>query len=114
MGASGTAILDFGAFPGTSEAAVTVTGQAGIVSGSLVECWRLPTVATADKTIDEQRIERFTVLADTIIAATGFTIRGFEDADPSNVKLNSSVTRDKDQFQRNRIYGKYNIGWVWL
>ena len=34
--ASGTATLDFGAFPGKTDASVAVTGQAAIVAGSLV------------------------------------------------------------------------------
>ena len=49
MGAQGSTTLTFGAFPGGSDASVTVTGQAGILAGSLVEAWILP-AATADHT----------------------------------------------------------------
>ena len=39
MGATGTATLNFGSTPGTNRVTTTVTGQASIVSGSLVEAW---------------------------------------------------------------------------
>ncbi len=65
MGASGTAALDFGAFPGKSDASVAVTGQAGIVSGSLVEAWIRPE-ATADHTADEHMLETLKVFAGNI------------------------------------------------
>ena len=104
--ATGTATIDFGAFPGTSEASIAVTGQASIVAGSLVEAWRMPTVATADKTVDEQRIDRLSVYATDIVAGTGFTIRGYDDARPA--------WRDAfAQAQPQRIYGKFLIGWAW-
>jgi hypothetical protein len=35
MGAQGQTTIDFGAFPGKSDASVAVTGQAAIVAGSL-------------------------------------------------------------------------------
>lgn len=39
MGAHGVTQVDFGVFPGSSHATVTVTGQAGFVAGSEVEAW---------------------------------------------------------------------------
>ena len=48
MGASGTATLDFGVFPGSSVATVDVSA-AGVVVTSAVEAWIRP-VATADHT----------------------------------------------------------------
>ena len=92
MGASGTTTIDFGAFPGKTDASVDVTGQGSIVSGSLVEAWLRP-VDTADHTADEHRVEEIQVVADTIVAATGFTIFGRT---------------------RNRlIYGLWTVAWVW-
>ena len=75
MPAQGTATLDFGAFPGASDATVVVTGQAGIGAGSLVEAWLIP-VATADHSADEHLVETLKVQAGSIVAGTGFTIRG--------------------------------------
>jgi hypothetical protein len=92
MGASGTATLDFGTFPGNSDATVAVTGQSGIVSGSLVEAWIRP-VATADHNEDEHRVEEIQVDADTIVAGTGFTIFG--------------------RTRNYPLYGLWTVAWVW-
>lgn len=102
MSSSGTATLDFGAFPGASDTSVAVTGQAGIVSGSLVEAWIRP-VATADHSADEHMVETIKVFAGNIVAATGFTIYGFNDgqeADPEGVA--------------SRLYGTWTVAWVWV
>jgi len=72
----GTAILDFGAFPGKSDASVAVTGQAAIVAGSVVNAWLRP-VDTVDHTTDEHMVETLKIFAANIIAGTGFTIYGF-------------------------------------
>jgi len=93
MGAQGTADLDFGVFPGKTDATVAVTGQAGIVSGSLAEAWIRP-VATADHSADEHAVEELEVYARDIVAGTGFTIQG--------------VTRSKQ-----RLYGVWKAAWCW-
>ena len=93
MGAQGTATLNFGAFPGTTDTTVTVTGQGSIVAGSLVEAWiRLET--TAEHSADEHWVEELEISAGNIVAATGFTIYG--------------ITRSK-----TRLYGNWTVGWVW-
>lgn len=91
--ATGTASLDFGAYPGNSQASVAVTGQGSIVSGSLVEAWIRP-AATADHTADEHILDPPHVVAANIVAATGFTIYG--QAKPGQT-----------------LYGIYNIAWAW-
>lgn len=127
MGAQGTAVLDFGAFPGLSDASVAVTGQAAIVAGSLVEAWIRP-VATADHTADEHMVETLKVFAGNIVAATGFTIYGFNTSEINEplerfrgktVPLLGSLT-DPPAVQQptrggqgTRIYGTWTIAWVW-
>lgn len=101
MGAQGTATLDFGAFPGKSDASVAVTGQGSILAGSLVEAWLLP-AATADHSADEHLVETLKVMAGTISAGVGFTIYG----------VNTSQANDP-QGRGTRLYGTWNIGWVW-
>lgn len=97
MAGSGTTTIDFGAFPGATDASVAVTGQAAIVAGSLVGAWIRPE-ATAEHSIDEHRIEDLVVVADTIVAGTGFTIFG----------------RSGSEFgQDTRIYGTWNVAWAW-
>jgi hypothetical protein len=94
--ATGTANLDFGAFPGKSDTSVAVTGQAAIASGSLVEAWIRP-VATADHSADEHLVETLKVSAGNIVAGTGFTIYG----------LNSG------QVGNTRLYGLWTTAWAW-
>lgn len=131
--ASGTATLDFGAFPGKSDASVAVTGQAGIVSGSLVEAWIRP-VATADHSADEHMVETLKVFAANIVAGTGFTIYGLNTS-----QLNEPITPPRTAStvvlpvaampaaglagagpegagggKGTRIYGQWTVAWVWV
>ena len=92
MSASGTATLDFGAFPGATDASVAVTGQASIIAGSLVGAWVRP-VATTDHSIDEHMVESLSVVARDIVAGTGFSIYGVTDNLP--------------------LYGQWTIAWAW-
>lgn len=93
--ATGTGLIDFGAFPGGMDASLVITGQAGILGASLVEAWVFP-AATADHTSDEHLVEelRIRVPSDSIVAGTGFTIRG----------IATGFTK---------LYGKYNVAWAW-
>jgi len=115
MGASGTATLDFGASPGKSDASVAVTGQAGIVSASLVEAWpRL--VASADHSADEHMVETLKVTAGNIVVGTGFTIYGVNTS-----QLNEPVTPPRGVVGGGgraggggtRLYGTWTIAWAW-
>jgi len=124
--ATGTATLDFGAFPGASDASVDVTGQASIVAGSLVEAWIRP-VDTADHSADEHMLETLKVFAHTIVAATGFTISGFNtsqvneplefhDADKRAALGTSPRTGAAPSVggQGTRLYGTWTIAWAWV
>ena len=93
MATQGTAEVNFGAFPGSAYATAVVTGQAAIVSGSLVETWIRP-VATTDHSADEHLVDPPRVVAGDIASGTGFTIHAFS---------NNAV----------RHHGKYNVAWVW-
>lgn len=114
--------MNFGAFPGASDASVAVTGQTGIASGSLVEAWLLP-AATADHTADEHLLETIKILAGNIVAGTGFTIYGintsetFEwDWSPNQIVAGGSQPGyyGGPQIGRGtRIYGAWSVAWVW-
>lgn len=96
--ATGTATIDFGAFPGATDTSLAVTGQAAIASGSLVEAWLRP-AATADHTADEHMVEAIHVFAADIVAGTGFTIHG----------------RCTTEFgQSTRLYGTWSVAWAWV
>lgn len=101
MGAQGTTILDFGAFPGQSDASIAVTGQASIVAGSLAEAWIRPE-ATADHSTDEHMLETLKVCAGNIVAGTGFTIYGF-NSNPMNEPSGTGT----------RLSGQFTIAWAW-
>lgn len=113
MAASGVATIDFGSFPGKSDASVDVTGQAAIVSGSLVEAWIRP-VDTSDHSADEHMLETLKVFAGNIVAGVGFTIYAF------NVDKNMSNPADDGTRVRaygggdTLIYGQFTIAWAWV
>jgi hypothetical protein len=108
---------------------VAVTGQAGILAGSLVEAWLFP-AATADHTADEHWVETIEVMAGNVVAGTGFTIYGINECQlteplmpkgtgSNNVTLAGGlVSSSNAQAQMiggkgTRLYGKFNIAWAW-
>jgi hypothetical protein len=102
--ATGTTTLDFGAFPGKTDTSVAITGQGAIVSGSLVEAWIRP-VATADHSDTEHMVETLKVFAGNIVAATGFTIYGFNNGPSGDNSLNGKAAM---------LYGQWTVAWAWL
>ncbi len=125
MGATGIATIDFGVFPGKSDASVDVTGQAAIVAGSLVEAWIRP-VATADHSADEHLVETLKVIAGNIVAGTGFTIYGFNTSQLNEPLIGLGVNRFRDVAaavygydvpskggQGTRLYGLFTVAWAW-
>lgn len=129
MGAQGTTTIDFGAFPGASDASVAVTGQASILSGSLVEAWIFPT-ATSDHSADEHMLETIKVFAGNVVAGTGFTIYAFNTsqlneplAEVSPIGPFGSATKTSTTAYGyskptvggvgTRIYGTWTVAWVW-
>lgn len=111
--ATGTATLDFGAFPGASDASLAIMGQGAIVAGSLVEAWLRPAVTT-DHTADEHMVETLAIFAANIVAGIGFTIYGFNTS-----QLTEPADDPGAQFWRSgggkgtRIYGKWSVAWAW-
>jgi hypothetical protein len=94
MSASGTSTIDFGAFPGSPESSVAVTGQTNILAGSLVEAWILP-AATTNHTVSDHYANPPRIIAGEISAGTGFTIRGFSSDDLP-------------------VWGQWNVAWAWV
>jgi len=109
MATQGTAVLDFGAFPGAADASVVVTGQAGITAGSLVEAWVSLASATTDHSIDEHLLETIKVSAGNIVAGVGFTIYGVN----TNPIEEPTLASKHRKYQDPGVYGKFNINWVW-
>lgn len=111
--ATGTTTLDFGAFPGKSDASVAVTGQGAIVAGSLVEAWIRP-VTTADHSADEHMLETIKIFAADIVEGVGFTIYGFNVDKNIGGEPGTQDTRMVNYGGGDtRIYGAFTIAWAW-
>lgn len=90
----GTATIDFGAFPGSNEASVAVTGQGSISATSKVEAFVMADDTTSDHTAADHKylpqIASFT--CGTPTAGTGFTLYG------------RSI---------HKLQGTFTLRWVW-
>ena len=77
MGAVGTAVLDFGAEPGATEATVAVAGQAGILATSSVEAW-IQGATSANNTVADHLVAAalLKVTPGIPTAGVGFTLYG--------------------------------------
>lgn len=120
MGAQNTTTVNFGAFPGPSEAEVVVTGQTGILADSLVEA-RIWPVATADHSEDEHICEapsfEVVVPQSSIVPGTGFTIRALwrpriQEKVPDESRGARANYRYAESFGP-RTYGQWTVFWVW-
>lgn len=130
----GTATVDFGSFPGSLAASVTVTGQTGILASSRVRAWLTPT-ATGDNNADEHIIAStlVDVVASDVTAGVGFTVRALV-RDPRTEPLghaardrhvgSGTVATDTGGFQGptpsvggtvvGRLVGTYTAAWEWV
>jgi len=123
----GTATIDFGSFPGASDASVAVTGQTEIAVGSIVNAWIYPT-DSADHTADEHRMETISVCAGEVVEGTGFTIWARNTSqlnEPlipqgSGVQLATKATTTvvtgslpSIGGRGTLIYGTWNVAWSW-
>ena len=111
MGAQGTATVNFGVFPGASDASVAITGQTAILGGSLVEAWLSPS-ATADHTEDEPRLETLECFVGPPVAGSGFMIYLVNS---SQLTENPAMGggRGGNPGAGTRIFGAWNVNWVW-
>lgn len=120
----GTTTIDFGAFPGASDTSVAVTGQSGILSGSIVNAWLSP-AATADHSADEHLLETIKVFAGNIVAGTGFTIYAVNTSEINEPVeqlpgVNNAFKANAVPSKRGnlggigtRIYGTWTVNWQW-
>jgi hypothetical protein len=114
-GATGVDVVNFGVFPGGSDASVAITGQATIGTSSVVQAW-LQLADSTDHLADEHRIETLAVYAGNIVAGTGFTIYAVNTSQLSERPGGWSATetsRAGESGRGTRIYGKWNVQWRW-
>jgi|GEM_PF-6457794 len=111
---NGTALIDFGAYPGSADAQTVITGQALILAGSIVKVWIAP-AATADHSADEHLVDAPKVFAGNIIAGTGFTIYGIANDQPADQadRFGPSPGFENSNISNTRPYGKWNVQWEW-
>jgi hypothetical protein len=75
MSATGTAIIDFGGWPGTQEASVSVTGQTSITSSNVAEAWMMGDTTSDHNEEDHEYANLFIGLTcDYPVNGVGFSI----------------------------------------
>lgn len=124
-GNAGVTTIDFGAFPGGSDATVTVTGQTGIVAGSVLQAW-LVAQPTADHTADEHRFETISVTCGNIVANTSFDIYAQNTSQLCEPVTEAGVSTFRSAAatvygyagrsvggKGTRIYGQWTVHWRW-
>lgn len=108
--AQGTTTVNFGTFPGATDASVNVTGQGSILATSLVEAWVFPT-ATGDHSADEHWVDGPQVVAGNVVAGTGFTI--YASVKPQTDAQAPTDSRRGNSNNNPRAYGSWTVAWVW-
>lgn len=98
--AQGTTTVNFGAFPGKSDATVTVTGITG--SPTLGEAWIVPT-ATADHSADEHLLAAPRVSA-SVPSGGSMTITAVAQEGEARAAVRNASPP--------RTYGLWTVGWV--
>ena len=111
---TGTTTLDFGNYPGKLDTSIAVTGQTGILSGSIVSAWIRP-ATTAKHSIDEHIMaaDMLAVIAGNIVAGTGFTIYGLAKAAAPGIGGQDGNFRNL-AVPISRLYGTFTIAWSWV
>ena len=90
----GTATIDFGAFPGSNEASVSVTGQTDITAAANVEAWVMGDDTSADHTASDHRYLAMLMglTCGTPTEGVGFTVYGR---------------------CAEKLEGEWSVRWVW-
>lgn len=112
MPGCGTATVDFGAFPGKSDATVDVAA-AGVVATSVLEAWVHPK-ATADHSVDEHKVEsigaKAEYLSDGNIRLTAYNTSEITEQPLGHLSSGQSRT---SAGRGTRLYGQWTLGWAW-
>lgn len=119
MGAQGTAILDFGAFPG-SNVAITDVVATGVIATSAIEAWIRP-VTSADHS-DADHIAAAMRVVGTYLSDGNIRIFGINENDvmpPLELQPGvepSTTARGTVRWDRQNapmFVGQFNVFWVW-
>ena len=123
MSTQGTAVLDFGAFPGSNVAYVDVA-TVGVVATSLIEAWIRP-AASADHTDTDHVAAPMKVVAQ-YVSDGNIRIYGINQNDvlpplelqrqQKDQRAPLAALRPKQNAQRTpspMFVGQFNVSWVW-
>lgn len=91
---TGTAIIDFGSFPGSNEAIVVVTGQGTIGAGSKADAYFMADDTTIDHTANDHRYADILIsmTCGAIVPGASFTIFALSE---------------------HQMQGSFQVRWVW-
>jgi hypothetical protein len=94
MAGKGIATIDFGAFPGSQEASVVVTGESAILADSAADAFVMASDYTTDHTAsDHAYLKIFASFSPgDVVAGSGFTIHA------------------RSQY---KLQGTFKVRWVW-
>lgn len=130
-GGSGNTTINFGAFPGATDAYVDITGQTSILAGSIVRAW-IRVESSADHSADEHWADPPEIVAGSIIAGTGFRIYGRVKQDNNvtpflgypflyarnsltlNLRYPQLKIPNLPQAAGLNCYGVWNVSWEWF
>jgi hypothetical protein len=125
-GASGQTTIDFGAFPGGSDASVDITGQTGFDAASNVAQAWLIGVDTDDHTADEHRVETISVAVGALSTGAGFTVYAQNTSqlnEPLQIAAPATFRQTAASIygtsgpsvggKGTKIYGKWTVAWRW-
>lgn len=97
----GQTTLDFGAFPGKTDASVAVAAPT-ILAGSKVEA-QVRLEATVDHSADEHMLETIEIFAGDVQAGVGFTVYGI-----TRWPLAPACSPPP------MPWGRFSVDWVWV
>jgi hypothetical protein len=106
---SGQAIIDFGAFPGASDASVAVA-SAGISAGSIITA-SLAAVATSDHSADEHVCEDIEVIPGAPNAGVGFTLYARLRSHPTGLDSPFRRGQNNSNAGNTLAYGQWTVNW---
>jgi len=117
MGATGTATINFGSFPGSNVAFVDVVA-AGVISTSLIEAWIRP-ATTVDHTDADHVVAPMKVVG-VFLSAGNIRIYGINQNDvipPLELQPAARATlRTNVRLARQNspmFVGQYDVNWAW-
>lgn len=125
-GGYGQTTIDFGAFPGSSDASVDITGLTGFdASSNIAQAWLIG-VDTDDHTADEHRVETISVSVGAFSTGAGFTIYAQNSSQLNEPLTASGVSTFRDAAasaygnagnsvggKGTQIWGKWTVAWRW-